>query len=108
MFTWLGGVLIEYLVYFQDAYSRQGEYVDRGSMFCNKSEEECFFFDIDVKGGEKSLGEEIRMQCMGACVAINAKGGDCWKIFNRQRMKIFNRQRMLVIDGKYNSEDGKY
>jgi hypothetical protein len=35
---------------------------------------------------------------VGACVAINAKGGDCWKIFNRQRM--------LFIDGKYNNEDG--
>jgi hypothetical protein len=21
---------------------------------------------------------------VGACVAINAKGGDCWKIFNRK------------------------
>jgi hypothetical protein len=21
---------------------------------------------------------------VGACVAINAKGGDCWQIFNRQ------------------------
>jgi hypothetical protein len=52
-------------------------------MFCNRSGEECFFFDIDVKGGEKSSGEEIRMH-VGACVAINAKGGDCWKIFNRQ------------------------
>jgi hypothetical protein len=29
-------------------------------------------FDIDVKGGEKNLG---------AFVAINAKGGDCWKCF---------------------------
>jgi hypothetical protein len=66
-------------------------------MFCNRSGEECFFFDIDVKGGEKSSGEEIRMHA-GACIAINAKGGDCWQIFNRQRM--------LVIDGKYNSEDG--
>jgi hypothetical protein len=35
---------------------------------------------------------------VGTCVSINAKGGDCWKIFNRQRM--------LVIDGKYNNEDG--
>jgi hypothetical protein len=49
---------------------------------------------------------------VGACVAINAKGGDCCQIFNRQRMvnnkkwKIFKRQRMLVIDGKYNSEYG--
>jgi hypothetical protein len=35
--------------------------VDRGSMFCNSSEEECFFFDIDVKGGEKSLGGESNL-----------------------------------------------
>jgi hypothetical protein len=35
---------------------------------------------------------------VGACVSINAKGGDCWQIFNRQRM--------LDIDGKYNNEDG--
>jgi hypothetical protein len=35
---------------------------------------------------------------VGAYVAINAKGGDCWQIFNRQQM--------LVIDGKYNNEDG--
>ena len=26
--------------------------VDRGSMYCNISEGACFFFDIDVKGGE--------------------------------------------------------
>jgi hypothetical protein len=32
---------------------------------------EHVFFDIDVKGGEKSLG---------AFVAINAKGGDCWHV----------------------------
>jgi hypothetical protein len=24
---------------------------------------------------------------VGACVSINAKGGDCWQIFNRQRME---------------------
>jgi hypothetical protein len=56
--------------------------VDRGSMFCNRLGEECFFFDIDVKGEEKSLGEEIRMHVV-TCIAINAKGGDCWQIFNR-------------------------
>jgi hypothetical protein len=22
----------------------------------------------------------------GACIAINAKGGDCWQIFNRQML----------------------
>jgi hypothetical protein len=43
---------------------------------------------------------------VGACVAINAKGGDCWQIFKDSEWQIFNRQRMLVIDGKYNSEDG--
>ena len=37
---------------------------------------------------------------VGSCVAINAKGGECWEIFNRQRM--------LVIDGKYNNEGGHY
>jgi hypothetical protein len=54
-------------------------------MFCNRSREEYYFFDIDVKGGEKSSGEEeeIRMH-VGACIDINAKGGDCWQIFNRQ------------------------
>jgi hypothetical protein len=29
--------------------------VNRGSMFCNRSGDECFFFDIDVKGGEKEF-----------------------------------------------------
>jgi hypothetical protein len=52
-------------------------------MFCNKSGEECFFFEIDVKGGEKSSGEDIQMH-VGNCISINAKGGDCWQIFNRQ------------------------
>jgi hypothetical protein len=55
LFTWSGGVLIEYLVYFQEFI------VDRGSMFCNRSGGACFFFDIDVKGGEKSSGGEVRM-----------------------------------------------
>jgi hypothetical protein len=35
--------------------------------------------------GEKRVREESRVRMhVGACVAINAKGGDCWKIFNRQ------------------------
>ena len=58
--------------------------------YCNSLGGACLFFDIDVKGGEKNLG-------VGALVAINAKGGDCWKMFNRKHM--------LVIDGKYNNED---
>ena len=36
--------------------------VYRGSMFCNRSGGACFFFDIDVKGGEKSSGGES--ECM--------------------------------------------
>jgi hypothetical protein len=68
-------------------------------MFCNRSGGACFFFDIDVKGGEKSSGGESECtlhvgacvpgeesECIlhvGVCVAINAKGGDCWQIFNR-------------------------
>ena len=36
--------------------------VDRGSMFCNSSGGACFFFDIDVKGGEKS--PEGEYECM--------------------------------------------
>jgi hypothetical protein len=39
--------------------------VDKGSMFCNRSGEECFFFDIDVKGGEKSLGGESSLNACG-------------------------------------------
>jgi hypothetical protein len=36
----------------------------------------------------KRVREESRVQMhVGACVAINAKGGDCWKIFNKQRME---------------------
>jgi hypothetical protein len=85
-----------------------------GVCFCNRSGEEWFFFDIDVKGGEKSRREDLNtcgcLCCaefrredlntihVGACVAINAKGGDCWQ-------NSVNRQRMLVIDG--NSEDDR-
>ena len=66
--------MIEYLIPPKNTATAQGEHV---------------LFDIDVKGGEKNLG---------ALVAINAKGGDCWKMFNRKHM--------LVIDGKYSSDDG--
>jgi hypothetical protein len=57
-------------------------------MFCNRSGGACFFFDIDVKGGEKSSGGES--ECMWVLeVAINAKGGECWQIFNKQRMLVY-------------------
>jgi hypothetical protein len=49
-------MLVEYLIPPKHTTTTQGE---------------CVFFDIDVKGGEKSLG---------AFVAINAKGGDCWHV----------------------------
>jgi hypothetical protein len=81
LFTWSGGVLIEYLMYFQDAYSRQGEYVLQQDQGKNVSSLTL------MSKGEKRVREEsqVRMHA-GACIAINAKGGDCWQIFNRQRM----------------------
>ena len=45
-----------------------------GVCSAKRSVKECFFFDIDVKGGENNSG---------ALVAINAEGGDCWQMFNR-------------------------
>ena len=82
-----------------------------GVCSATRSEKECFFFDIDVKGGERSRVRNVsgtesslngRMQrrvesecteCRGelslnASVAINAKGGDCWQILNKQRMRV--------------------
>jgi hypothetical protein len=38
---------------------------------------------------------------VGACVAINAKGGECWQILNKTTHAC-----ILVIDGKHNNEDG--
>jgi hypothetical protein len=113
MFTWSGGVFIEYLVYFLDAYRRQGEYVlqqDQGKnvsslTLMSKGEKGS---SSNVSGTEssrmqRSSGAESRVRAesnecrgaesrvrihMGACVAINAKGGDCWQILNRQRMRV--------------------
>jgi hypothetical protein len=50
--------LVEYLIPPTSTATTQGEHV---------------FFDIDVKGGEKSLG---------AFVAINAKGGYYWHVLH--------------------------
>jgi hypothetical protein len=63
-------------------------------MFYNRSWEEWFFFDIDVKGGENSRREDL-----------NACGFLCCHQCQRGRLleNLVNRQRMLVIDG--NSED---
>jgi hypothetical protein len=76
-----------------------------GVCSATRSVEECFFFDIDVKGGERSRVRNVsgtdssligRMQrraewsneWSNASVAINAKGGDCWQILNKQRMRV--------------------
>jgi hypothetical protein len=75
-----------------------------GVCSATRSVEECFFFDIDVKGGERSRVRNVsvteeslngRMQRrvevklkLNASVAINAKGGDCWQILNKQRIRV--------------------
>jgi hypothetical protein len=53
-----------------------------------RAQGEQFFFDIDVKGGEKELsgsdaivGGPNRLAQLFR-VAINAKGGDCWKVYS--------------------------
>jgi hypothetical protein len=48
--------------------------VDRGSMYCNSSGVACFFFDIDVKGGEKSPGGEF--ECMWVLVFPSMEKGE--------------------------------
>jgi hypothetical protein len=53
MCTWSGGVLIEYLVYSQDAYSRQGEYVLQQDQGKNGSSLTL------MSKGEKREGEKI-------------------------------------------------
>jgi hypothetical protein len=70
-----------------------------GVCSATSSVKECFFIDIDVKGGERSRVRKIsgtesslvgRMQrsVESECVAINVKVGDCWKILNKQRMRV--------------------
>ena len=80
LFTWSGGVLIEYLGYFQEAYIRQGEYV-----FLQQDQGKNVSSLTLTSKGEKRVREERRVRMyVDACVALNAKGGDCWQIFNRQ------------------------
>jgi hypothetical protein len=64
-------VLIAYMIPHKNTATAQGERV---------------FFDIDVKGGEKewsgsdaTIGGLNRLAQLFR-VAINAKGGDCWKV----------------------------
>ena len=70
--------------------------VDRGSMFCNRSGEEYFFFDIDVKGGEKS--SRMHVNACGCLFCHQCQRG-------RLLENLVNKQRMLVIDG--NNEDDR-
>ena len=46
--------------------------VDKGSMFCKISGEECFFFDIDVKGGER----RVESECMWVLVLPSMPKGE--------------------------------
>jgi hypothetical protein len=56
--------------------------------------------------GEKRVRER-RSECMWVLVLPSMpKGEIVGKYLTDNEWKIFNRQRMLVIDGKYNSEDG--
>ena len=61
-----------------------------GVCSATRSEKECFFFDIDVKGGERSRVRNVSVteESLNASVAINAKGGDCWQILNKQRIRV--------------------
>jgi hypothetical protein len=71
---------------------------------------ECFFFDIDVKGGERSRVQNVS----GAEESLNGRmqrrvGSECKCFHQCQRGRLLansvNRQRMLVIDD--NSGDGR-
>jgi hypothetical protein len=83
-------VLIKYLIPRKNSATAQGEHV---------------FFDIDVKGGEKkwsrpdaTVGGPNRL-AQSFKVAINAKGGDCWHVYQ---------EGVLVIDGNIRvCSDGK-
>jgi hypothetical protein len=49
---------------------------------------------------------------MGVCVAINDKGGDCWQILYKQRMRVGKRQRinewlsLMATDSKLANDGG--
>jgi hypothetical protein len=71
--------------------------VDRGSMFCNRSGEECFFFDIDVKGGEKEFGRRDPNGMWVLVLPSMTKGEIVGKYLTDSEWKIFNRHRMLSL-----------
>ena len=66
-------MLVEYLIPLKHIATARGEHV---------------FFDIDVKGGENewstpdaTIGGPNRL-AQPFRVTINAKGGDCWKVYS--------------------------
>jgi hypothetical protein len=71
--------------------------VNRGSIYCNNSGGACFFFDIDVKGGESVMVRMLRVVFRFFKVSINAKGGDFWNIYYGQKAEY-----LFVSDGKLN------
>jgi hypothetical protein len=83
-----------------------------GVFSATRSVEECFFFDIDVKGGERSRVRNVS----GAEESLNGQmqrsvESKCKYCHQCQRGRLLansvNRQRKLVIDGKYNIEDDR-
>jgi hypothetical protein len=55
----------------------------------------------------EEFGRRVEFECMWVLVLPSMpKGEIVGKYLTDSEWKIFNRQRMLVIDGKYNNEDG--
>jgi hypothetical protein len=79
-----------------------------GVCFATRSEGEYFFFDIDVKGGEK-ISFEYRGESSPNGRMQRRIGSECKCCHQCQRGRLLansvNRQRMLAIDG--NSEDDR-
>jgi hypothetical protein len=74
-------------------------------MYCNSSRGACFFFDIDVKGGESVVISRMLqwynwMLFKGfQGVAINSKGGDCWHVFQtKAKYACFSLMEKITIN----------
>jgi hypothetical protein len=86
--------------------------VDRGSMYCNNSGGACFFFDIDVKGGESVVISVFQSgnfsQDMISRMLQESYSGfhQCQRGRMLANISQIAHAYMLVIDGKYNNEDG--
>jgi len=73
--------------------------VDRGSMYCNSSGGACFFFDIDVKGGESVVISRMLQwySWMFFKGFPSMPKGEIVGIFITGRHKV---EYLFVIDGK--------